>query len=81
MADSRDSFDRDEPGRTPTPVVAGGGDRPWIGVQFDCAGVYVRVNRNAAGTGYLARCPRCGAAVRFRVGTGGTDQRFFRVRC
>ncbi len=81
MAYFRDSFDREDTARSTAPVAAGGGDRPWIGVQFDCAGVYLRVNRNAAGTGYLSRCPRCGAVVRFRVGTGGTDQRFFRVRC
>lgn len=58
-----------------------GGERPWIGVRFLCAGAYVRVARNAAGTAYLAQCPRCGASVRFAVGEGGTSERFFEVRC
>lgn len=57
------------------------GGRPWIGVRFLCAGAYVRVPRNRDGTAYLAMCPRCGKTVRFRVGPGGTDQRFFEVAC
>lgn len=81
-----------QPGRTisilegaPNPDRGGGGDgpggRPWIGVRFLCAGAYVRVPRNADGSAYLARCPRCGKMVRFRVGQGGTNQRFFDVSC
>jgi hypothetical protein len=41
----------------------------------------MRVYRNADGVTYLARCPRCGKAVRFRVGQGGRSERFFEVRC
>ena len=55
--------------------------RPWIGVRFLCAGQYVRVYRNRAGDAYLAACPRCGRAVRFRVGQGGVAERFFEVSC
>lgn len=68
----------------PSPVgggAGGAGGRPWIGVRFLCAGAYVRVPRNKDGTAYLAMCPRCGKTVRFRVGPGGTDQRFFEVGC
>ncbi len=72
---ARDSF---EPFGLPERGVR---DTPWIGVNFECAGAYVRVYRNPSGTAYLARCPRCSAAVRFRVGAGGTDERFFKVRC
>ncbi len=81
-----------QPGRTisllqanPQPPGGDGGgqdgQRPWIGVRFLCAGAYIRVARNKEGTGYLAACPRCGKRVRFRVGSGGTDQRFFEVSC
>lgn len=56
-------------------------ERPWLGVYFQCAGAYLRVLRNASGTGYLARCPRCSRTVQFRVGKGGTAQRFFEVSC
>jgi hypothetical protein len=50
-------------------------------VRFLCAGAYIRVTRNAEGTAYHAACPRCGKRVRFRVGQGGTDNRFFEVSC
>jgi hypothetical protein len=55
--------------------------RPWIGIRFTCAGAYVRVYRNVQGTGYVAGCPKCGKQMRFRVGPGGTNNRFFDVSC
>jgi hypothetical protein len=70
---ARDTFERSgAPGQDP---------RPWLGVKFLCAGAYLRVLRNPEGTGYTARCPKCGKCIRFKVGNGGTDQRFFEVRC
>lgn len=65
------------------PGGQGGGAqvRPWIGVQFVCAAKYVRVFRRADGSGYLARCPTCGNSMWFRVGPGGTGERFFEVTC
>jgi hypothetical protein len=56
-------------------------ERPWLGVRFVCAGAYQRVYRGGDGAGYLACCPRCGRTVRFAVGPGGTDQRFFDLTC
>jgi len=55
--------------------------RPWLGVRFSCSGAYLRVYRSVDGTQYRATCPRCGRAVVFRVGQGGTPSRFFEVRC
>ncbi|RMH29962.1 MAG: hypothetical protein D6692_03680 [Planctomycetota bacterium] len=69
------------PGRDAPGSGDGGGGRPWIGVRFVCAGAYVRVYRNVQGTGYLASCPKCGRRMRFRVGPGGTNSRFFDVSC
>lgn len=57
------------------------GGRPFIGVSFVCSNQYVRVYRNAKGEHYLARCPTCGKTVSFRVGNGGTSERFFEVSC
>ena len=78
MADV-DGFDRN-----PVRQASRGGRkkaRPWLGVHFTCAGVYLRVYRNRFGTGYRATCPQCGKCLRFRVGRGGTGRRFFEVSC
>jgi hypothetical protein len=53
--------------------------RPFLQVLFNCCRVYQRVYQTADGGGYLGRCPRCGRAVRFTVGPGGTDARQFVV--
>jgi hypothetical protein len=53
--------------------------RPYLGVQFACCGVYVRIYRNAEATAYDGHCPRCGKAVHFLIGADGTDHRQFVV--
>ena len=60
-----------------TPQSVADGPRPWVGIRFDCCGVYTRVYRNPQGTAYHGRCPRCLKPVTLRVGEGGTDARFF----
>jgi hypothetical protein len=64
------------PPRTSANTPAG---RPFISVHFACCNVYLRIYRSADGTAYRGRCPRCGKAVHFAVGEGGTDSRVFRV--
>ncbi|MEX2216748.1 MAG: hypothetical protein WD768_21720 [Phycisphaeraceae bacterium] len=54
--------------------------RPWLAIQWKCCSVYSRVYRNAAGTAYDARCPRCGRVIHVQVGEGGTSSRFFEAR-
>lgn len=67
---------------TPDPRSDGtAAGRPSIQVWFECAGLYQRVFRAVAGDCYLARCAKCGKTMRFDVGSGGTNQRTFRVRC
>ena len=60
--------------------VGGIPTRPYLSVQFACCNVYQRVYRDAAGTAYHGRCPRCGQQVTFAVGEGGTSARSFIVR-
>ncbi len=54
-------------------------ERPFIGVHFKCCGVYQRIYRSNDGQRYEGRCPRCARQVRFLVGQGGTDDRYFVV--
>ena len=54
--------------------------RPYIGVYFECCGLYARVYRNADETQYAGRCPKCLALVRAHVGPDGTAQRIFRAK-
>lgn len=61
------------------PVQTDAGGRKWVGVHFDCCGIYVRIYRRPEEGTYVGRCPRCGRAVRLRVGPGGTASRFFRA--
>jgi hypothetical protein len=55
------------------------GDRPFLSIHFACCSVYSRVYRNNDGSAYAGRCPRCGRPIKFNIGEGGTDQRFFIV--
>lgn len=54
-------------------------NRPYLSIHFRCCGVYCRVYRNKEGTAYVGGCPKCGKPVKFLVGDGGTDERFFVV--
>lgn len=66
---------------TEAPASGGSaGDRPWIGIHFQCCGVYTRVYRHRDATSYEGRCPKCAAKVNLRVGPDGVASRVFTAR-
>ncbi len=48
--------------------------------MFECCNIYRRVYINKEGNAYEGRCPKCYAEVKVRIGTGGSDTRFFRAQ-
>lgn len=54
--------------------------RPYIGVLFECCGVYARIYRAATDAAYRGRCPRCLRPLIVPVGPDGTHERIFRAR-
>jgi hypothetical protein len=59
--------------------VNAGRDRTWLGIQFDCCGVYARIYRLPDSTAYVGACPHCRRTLRVPIGPGGTSQRIFRA--
>jgi hypothetical protein len=85
MPDPRDRVDidglrtPDDADATP-PAGEDSAAKRFIMIWFRCCHAYGRLTRNAAGTHYAGRCPRCAAPVSVRIGPGGTDRRMFEAR-
>lgn len=54
--------------------------KKFLGVLFECCKVYRRVYINKEKNAYEGRCPKCAAEVKVRIGTEGTESRFFTAR-
>ncbi|MEE2894252.1 MAG: hypothetical protein VX726_00785 [Planctomycetota bacterium] len=84
MSDQRDRVDiegiGDDAGEDRVPRDAKSAPRPFLMTWFRCCHAYGRLTRNAEGTRYEGRCPRCGTPVSARIGPGGTDRRMFEAR-
>lgn len=52
----------------------------YLGIMFDCCGIYSRIYKNKEGTAYVGRCPKCMRSVKVPIGEGGTNTRFFRAQ-
>lgn len=51
--------------------------RPFIGVRFDCCGIFSRIYRRMDQREYRGCCPRCLREVVIPVGENGTAARMF----
>lgn len=54
--------------------------KKFLGIKFNCCGTYSRIYMNKDETAYVGRCPKCMRPVKFKVGEGGSDCRFFEVQ-
>ena len=61
-----------------SPPAENPASRPWVGVQFDCCGVYTRVYRRPDQLRYVLRCPKCLRQTTIQVAPGGSSDRMFR---
>ncbi len=61
------------------PEESPAGSRPYIGVLFECCGVYARIYRRPDCPMYQARCPKCLRLVSVRVAKDGVNARLFRA--
>lgn len=73
-------------GMTPAAPAGHGADagasapRRFLSVWYSCCHAYGRLQRDASGSRYVGRCPRCGSQVQARIGPGGTNRRVFEAR-
>ncbi len=66
----------------PEPAAEGAAEsaRPWIGIHFECCGMYTRISRQPEASEYEGRCPKCGLPIRVGVGPDGVRTRLLRAR-
>ncbi len=77
MAAERESDHIDLTSEPPGSGDVGRSARPFLGILFQCCGVYARIYLNRQRTAYQGHCPRCTRPICVRVGPDGVNSRFF----
>jgi hypothetical protein len=63
----------------PTPGGPVAARRLWVGIHFECCGIYKRVYRDPDVPFYEGQCPQCGRKITMRVGPDGLNSRIFKA--
>jgi hypothetical protein len=74
---SGEHLDLYAPAASPAKAASPKAPTRFLGVHFACCDAYLRVYLNADQSAYVGHCPKCARRVRFAVGPGGSDARFF----
>jgi len=53
--------------------------RKYIGILFECCGVYARVYINKEKKAYVGWCPKCAHTIKVKIDKSGTNSRFFKT--
>ena len=53
--------------------------RPFLGIHFECCGLYGRIYRDPNFRVYRGRCPKCLRSLEIPIGQGGRAGRFYRA--
>ena len=51
--------------------------RRFLGLRFDCCGVYTRIYINREQNAYSGHCPKCSRTIQINAGPSRTDEQFF----
>ena len=54
-------------------------DRTFLGIVFECCGIYARIYLNRKATAFEGRCPKCLKKVAVRLDPRGAKDRFMKV--
>ena len=52
-------------------------ENKFIGILFECCNIYRRIYINGEKNAYEGKCPKCNREIKVKIGTEGTESRFF----
>ena len=55
------------------------GERPFVGITFNCCNVYTRIYINKKRDAFVGWCPKCVQNVTLKISPDGDKSQFFEV--